>query len=252
MMTCNTDPSAPVVAYVSKMIAVPKKELQQNKTKTLTAEEMRARGAAARQARLDAADAATVDSLAQTFSETGISTPIEQNGEAVPEVESAEEVLVGVARLYSGTVNVGQELHIFGPKYSPDHPDEHHEVVTITDLYLIMGRELISLESVPAGNVFGIGGLEGKILKNGSICSVTPGINLAGVQLGSAPIVRVALEPVWPGDLPKLVEGLRLLNQADSCVQVLVQDTGEHVILTAGELHLEVTFFQTDSDCSVV
>ena len=41
-------------------------------------------------------------------------------------------------------------------------------------------------------------------------------------------------------DLPKLVEGLRLLNQADPCVEVLVQETGEHVILTAGELHLEV------------
>lgn len=41
-------------------------------------------------------------------------------------------------------------------------------------------------------------------------------------------------------ELPKLVEGLRLLNQADSCVETLVQETGEHVILTAGELHLEV------------
>ena len=114
-----------------------------------------------------------------------------------------------------------------------------------------MGRELISLDSVPAGNVFGISGLEGKILKNGTVCSVSPGVNLAGVQLGSAPIVRVALEPVWPGDLPKLVEGLKLLNQADSCVQVLVQDSGEHVILTAGELHLEVFLRNKRVDRSV-
>jgi hypothetical protein len=46
----------------------------------------------------------------------------------------------------------------------------------------------------------------------------------------------------WLGQLPKLVEGLRLLNQADPCVETLVQETGEHVILTAGELHLEVRF----------
>jgi translation elongation factor EF-G len=46
---------------------------------------------------------------------------------------------------------------------------------------------------------------------------------------------------ILPVDLPKLVEGLRLLNQADPCVEVLVQETGEHVILTAGELHLEVS-----------
>ena len=31
-----------------------------------------------------------------------------------------------------------------------------------------------------------------------------------------------------------------MLNQADPCVETLVQETGEHVILTAGELHLEV------------
>ena len=40
------------------------------------------------------------------------------------------------------------------------------------------------------------------------------------------------------GDMPKLVAGLKLLNQADPCVQVLVQETGEHVIITAGEVHL--------------
>lgn len=40
--------------------------------------------------------------------------------------------------------------------------------------------------------------------------------------------------------MSKLVEGLRLLNQADPCVETLVQSSGEHVILTAGELHLEV------------
>jgi ribosome assembly protein 1 len=41
-------------------------------------------------------------------------------------------------------------------------------------------------------------------------------------------------------EMSKLVEGLRMLNQADPCVETLVQETGEHVILTAGELHLEV------------
>ena len=243
MMICNTDLSAPIVAYVSKMVAIPEKELPRNKPKVLTAEELRERGAAARQAKLD-----SIESLTTKINETAISDV--QNGDEVSEIE--KEVLIGVARLYSGTVHVGQDLHIYGPKYSPDHPDEYHEVVTITALYLIMGRELVSLDSVPAGNVFGIGGLEGKILKNGTICSVSPGINLAGVQLGSAPIVRVALEPVWPGDLPKLVEGLRLLNQADSCVQVLVQDTGEHVILTAGELHLEVFTLWKKVNISVV
>ena len=52
--------------------------------------------------------------------------------------------------------------------------------------------------------------------------------------------MRVSLEPVIPADLPKLVSGLKLLAQADPCVQTYQQQTGEHVIMTAGELHLEV------------
>lgn len=36
------------------------------------------------------------------------------------------------------------------------------------------------------------------------------------------------------------MKGLRLLSQADPCVETFQQSTGEHVILTAGELHLEV------------
>ena len=46
-----------------------------------------------------------------------------------------------------------------------------------------------------------------------------------------------------PADMPKLVRGLKLLSQSDPCVESFQQKTGEHVILTAGELHLEVCSF---------
>lgn len=55
--------------------------------------------------------------------------------------------------------------------------------------------------------------------------------------------MRVALEPVYPADMQKLVSGLKLLSQSDPCVETFQQQTGEHVILTAGELHLEVDSF---------
>ena len=55
----------------------------------------------------------------------------------------------------------------------------------------------------------------------------------------AAPIVRVAVEPADPADIPALVRGLRLLNRADPFVEVLVSGSGEHVIGAAGEVHLE-------------
>ncbi|XP_072258555.1 elongation factor-like GTPase 1 [Pyxicephalus adspersus] len=39
--------------------------------------------------------------------------------------------------------------------------------------------------------------------------------------------------------MPQLVKGMKLLNQADPCVEVLIQETGEHVLITAGEVHLQ-------------
>jgi translation elongation factor EF-G len=40
--------------------------------------------------------------------------------------------------------------------------------------------------------------------------------------------------------MPKLLSGLKLLVQSDPCVETFQQQTGEHVIVAAGELHLEV------------
>jgi ribosome assembly protein 1 len=103
-----------------------------------------------------------------------------------------------------------------------------------------MGRGLEPLTSVPAGVVFGIAGLEGHILKSGTICSQLEGsVNLAGVNMASQPIVRVALEPVNPADLDKMIRGLKLLVQSDPCAEYEQFESGEHVLLTAGELHLE-------------
>jgi ribosome assembly protein 1 len=54
----------------------------------------------------------------------------------------------------------------------------------------------------------------------------------------AVPIVRVAGEPSKPSEMPALIRGLKLLNQADPCVKVILQETGEYVLITAGEVHL--------------
>jgi translation elongation factor EF-G len=41
-------------------------------------------------------------------------------------------------------------------------------------------------------------------------------------------------------DMQKMIKGLQLLTHSDPCVEAFQQQTGEWVILTAGELHLEV------------
>ncbi|KAI9568395.1 P-loop containing nucleoside triphosphate hydrolase protein [Boletus coccyginus] len=248
LYSSSSGAGAYITAYVSKMFAVHRKELPENKVMPLTAEELRMRGRAAREAHKEAAS----NNLKETPEDTidAPETPLVSNG----------EILLGFARIYSGTIKVGTKIYCVLPKYSvtlsPDNPANVNNIVIaeVEGLYVMMGRELQPVASVRAGNTFAIRGLEGKVWRNATLCS--PGeagilrdgsprqgqeclINLGGANRMTPPIVRVALEPKNPADLPKLVTGLSLLAQADPCVETFQQQTGEHVILTAGELHLE-------------
>jgi ribosome assembly protein 1 len=235
----------PVVAYVSKMVSIPESELPENKRRggTLSPEEAREMG------RRKRAEIARAQALENGTAEDPVNGLTEALGDASLEEEKTQEEaqpdkehLIGFARIYSGTLSVGDSVYVIPPKFSPAHPHNSPEPqkVTVTALYLLMGRGLEPLTSVPAGVVFGIGGLEGHILKSGTICSQLEGsVNLAGVNMGSQPIVRVALEPVNPADLEKMISGLKLLVQSDPCAEYEQFSSGEHVLLTAGELHLE-------------
>ena len=251
MVDMKSSKDDPVVAYVSKMVAVPESELPHNKRKAggvMTGEEARdlARKKRAEFEKTQAAiNGETTDgglgSMTQAIGESSLD---DLDGLATVEVEQEADVehLIGFARLYSGNLSVGDSVYVLPPKFTPAKPDVMPipQKVMVTGLYLLMGRGLESLTSVPAGVVFGIAGLEGHILKSGTLCSQLEGaVNLAGVNMGSQPIVRVALEPVNPSNLDKMIGGMKLLEQSDPCAQYEVLESGEHVILTAGELHLE-------------
>jgi len=245
MVESKSSKDDPVVVYVSKMVSVPESELPENKRRggTLSPEEAREMG------RRKRAEIAKAQALAQGTEQDSLNGVTDAfGGASLEEVNTEEEVredpehLIGFARIYSGTLSVGDSIYVLPPKFTPANPHNQPEPhkVTVTALYLLMGRGLEPLTSVPAGVVFGIAGLEGHILKSGTLCSqLEGGINLAGVNMGAQPIVRVALEPVSPADLDKMINGLKLLVQSDPCAEYEQFESGEHVLLTAGELHLE-------------
>lgn len=188
ILDCDPSPGAPVIAYVSKMFSVEKDAMPGKKRIQLTAEQMRERKALmmAAQGQPSSAEHGTVlDS---------ISSPNKDASETLEE----DETLVGFARIYSGTLKAGQEVYVLSPKYDPTYPDLHCTAVTVKRLFLMMGRDLEDLESVPAGNVFAISGLEGAILKSGTLSSSQLCPSLAMTEGDDAPIVRVALEATDP------------------------------------------------------
>ncbi|PBP21394.1 elongation factor Tu GTP binding domain-containing protein [Diplocarpon rosae] len=243
MVRSKSSSSDPVVAYISKMVSIPESDLPENKRRgALSPEEALEMG------RRKRAEIARAQALEHGGAEERVSGLAEAIGEAsleenvVEEQQPDREQLIGFARIYSGTLSVGDSVYVLPPKFTPANPRNAPEPqkVTVTALYLLMGRGLEPLTSVPAGVVFGIAGLSGHVLKSGTICSQLEGsVNLAGVNMASKPIVRVALEPVSPADLGKMITGLKLLIQSDPCAEYEQFESGEHVLLTAGELHLE-------------
>ncbi|KAL4080963.1 P-loop containing nucleoside triphosphate hydrolase protein [Scleroderma citrinum] len=249
LFTSDSDVGANMVAYVSKMFAVPRKELPKNKTRPLTADEMRRRGGDVR------------DAIKEVPAPHEVALPIPETPQEPSEQDPhTDEVILGFARLYSGTIKVGTQIYCVLPKYnaslSPSHPGNVNNLISaeVEGLYIMMGWELLPVESVRTGNTFAIRGLAGKVWRHATLCAPAAAgiphgsstqqnqgclVNLGGANRTAFPIVRVALEPVNPVDMPRLVAGLALLAQADPCVETFQQQTGEHVILTAGELHLE-------------
>ena len=66
---------------------------------------------------------------------------------------------------------------------------------------------------------------------------------IKAMKFSVSPVVRVAVECKNSQDLPKLVEGLKRLSKSDPMVQCSIEESGEHIVAGAGELHLEKKSF---------
>lgn len=253
------------MAYVSKLISVPNEELpKETEVGTdVSAEELRERTRIARELAKKASEAAAAAQDSRANDEYTIKPKkdpfewefeeedFEQEGEE--DTEASEETLVGFARVYSGTLFKGQKLTVIGPKYDPSLPRGHEKNVDqivndveIKDLFLIMGRELVRMEHVPAGNIVGVVGLDNVVLKNATICSAIPGdkpyanFSSTSTLIHNKPIMKIAVEPTNPMKLAKLERGLDLLAKADPVLEWYIDDeSGELIVCVSGELHLE-------------
>jgi len=150
-------------------------------------------------------------------------------------------------RVFSGKVATGQKARIMGPNYLPGKKDDLYEK-TIQRTVLMMGGKVEAIEDVPAGNICGLVGVDQYLVKTGTISTFKEAHNMKVMKFSVSPVVRVAVEPKNPADLPKLVEGLKRLSKSDPMVQILIEESGEHIIAGAGELHLEICLKDLEED----
>ncbi|VVD04984.1 unnamed protein product, partial [Leptidea sinapis] len=142
-------------------------------------------------------------------------------------------------RVFSGKVITGQKARIMGPNFQPGKKER-----TI----LMMGRYVEAIEDVPSGNICGLVGVDQFLVKTGTITTYKNAHNMKVMKFSVSPVVRVAVEPKNPADLPKLVEGLKRLAKSDPMVQCINEESGEHIVAGAGELHLEICLKDLEED----
>jgi elongation factor 2 len=134
-----------------------------------------------------------------------------------------------------------------GPNYVPGKKDDLYEK-SIQRTILMMGRYIEPIEDVPCGNIVGLVGVDQFLVKTGTITTSKGAHNMKVMKFSVSPVVRVAVECKNPSDLPKLVEGLKRLAKSDPMVQCIIEESGEHIVAGAGELHLEICLKDLEED----
>lgn len=136
-----------------------------------------------------------------------------------------------------------------GPNFVPGEKKDLH-IKNVQRTVLCMGRRQDAVEDVPCGNTVALVGLDQFITKNATLTNEKndDAHPIKAMKFSVSPVVRVAVEPKVAGDLPKLVEGLKRLSKSDPMVQCSMEETGEHIIAGAGELHLEICLKDLQED----
>jgi elongation factor 2 len=156
---------------------------------------------------------------------------------------------VAFGRVFAGTVATGKKVRIMGPNYVPGEKKDLY-TKSVQRTVLCMGRKQEAVESVPCGNTVALVGLDQFITKTATLTNegCDDAHPMKAMKFSVSPVVRVAVEPKVASDLPKLVEGLKRLARSDPMVQCIIEETGEHIIAGAGELHLEICLKDLQDD----
>lgn len=146
-------------------------------------------------------------------------------------------------RIMSGTVRSGQQVRVLGEGYTPED-EEDMVTATISDIWIAETCYSIPTSGVPAGNWVLLGGVDNSIVKTATLVPLKFEDNeeahiFKPIRHMTESVFKVAVEPVNPSELPKMLDGLRRVNKSYPLISTKVEESGEHVVLGTGELYMD-------------
>ena len=146
-------------------------------------------------------------------------------------------------RILSGTIEAGQTVRVLGEGYSPED-DEDTAQATVSGVSVANTRYNVPVSGMTAGNLCLLSGVDNSIVKTATIMSAdqSPDEQLytfRPITHLTESVFKLAVEPIQPSELPKLLSGLRKLSKSYPLIRTLVEESGEHVIFGTGELYMD-------------
>ncbi len=161
-------------------------------------------------------------------------------------------------RVISGTLKKGLGVKVLGEGYSLEDEEDMMKAV-VDDLWISQSRYFFSCslmvhfllsssryfipaDEIPAGNLVLIGGVDASISKTATLASADVEEDLyifRPITHMTQSVLKIAIEPIAPSELPKMLAGLRSINKSYPLVATKVEESGEHVVIGTGELYLD-------------
>ena len=150
-------------------------------------------------------------------------------------------------RVYSGSVKVGDRVRVLGERYSLEDDEDVSERV-VSRIWIFNARYRVEVSGVSAGNWALFEGVDPSITKTATITSpltatTLPTATFAPLRFDTIAAMKVAIEPLHPSDLPKMLDGLRRLDKSYPLCATRVEESGEHVLLGVGELYMDCLLY---------
>lgn len=147
-----------------------------------------------------------------------------------------------VARVMSGVLEADSAVTVLGEQYS-EEDDEDCAQAKVESLAVQCGRYKVSASRAYPGQIVNVDGLGAAVAKTGTIIArgdkSSARASFRPLNFDTQPVVKVAVEPLNPSELPRMVEGIRSVSRVYPMLEAKVEESGEHTLIGNGELYMD-------------
>lgn len=147
-----------------------------------------------------------------------------------------------LGRVLCGVLTKGARVKVLGEKYSLED-EEDMSVKTVTGISLHNARYFIQTKEALPGTWVLIEGIDQNIQKTATVVDASylaeKVESFRPIKFESPAFFKLAIEPLIPSDLPKMLDGLRRVAKSYPLLTTKIEESGEHMVIGTGELYLD-------------